>query len=713
MPRMIEDALEWIAVRGESVLTWLGLSTVSWALVLGCEQLVQGGAGGPVATLVYLLSRSLALSALFGLWVGAVHLARQLLERLGNRRWPLLAAALCAVAVAPAYALSGFLTEGAWIAEHAHVRAVQSALFVALIVGWSAAWGFHLLGAVPAPWLRLGADSRASRALRVTWWACGLGALASLIVLVPGVLRPYGALGERLLLPGWLLASTLGFRARMNWPRLARAASSSVLVLAGCALAFTSFVPSSVATARAHALSGAGLTTLTEQRTHPGVAKRLGRFDFRAAARASCPGARRAPSLSFDDTRRRNVILLSIDTVRRDAIGVRYGERAVAPKLEAFARQSIAFDRAVAPASITLYSLGSVLSGFSVPQLLWSPAPPPNLFARTRRAFDRQLLVVPDWSVMHARGFASLAIQGTPTRYVPRDEKPNKRFVAELEQARERGERVFFWLHLVDPHAPYSAHRGYDFGDGEVERYHAEVAYADAQLGRVLERLRELGYFEDSLIVVFSDHGESLGEGGYFGHGVSMAARFTDVPLYVHYPGVVPRRSLAAVSLTSVARTVLHYLDEPIPNTVGGCSLLLSEAQLAHCPAPASTALGLETRTYDQVLRDPVQSFADLEPMRARVARWQRFAPDVALTSSEHRYLFDLKSGSERLYDRERDPRERTDLIDQQPELARSFRDRLARWGRDESERIVCRLREVAGSKREPADLSAPRADTP
>jgi hypothetical protein len=711
MRRMVEAGLEWIAARSESALSWLGLSTASWALVLGCEQLVQGGAGGPFGTALYLLSRSLALSALFSLWVAAVHVALQLLGGLGDRRFLVLGAGLCAVAAAPAHELSAFLTEGAWIADHPHVRAVQIGMLLTLLAGWSAVWAFHVLGTSPSVWPRFGASTRVSRGLRGSWWVCGLGGLACLIVLLPGVLRPYAALGERLLLPGWLLASTLGFRACADAPRLRRSASLSVLALAGCALAFASFAPGRIAGARAYALSGAGFSTYTEQRTHAGARRQLGRFDFHDAERVSCPSPQRSTPLAFSAAQRRNVILLSIDTVRRDAIGKRYGKRAVAPSLEAFAKESVAFDRAVAPASITLYSLGSALSGYSVPQLLWSPAPPPNVFARTRRAFDRQLMVLPDWNVMRRRGLTSLVTQKTPLRYVPRDKGPAKGFVADLEQARERGERVFFWLHLVDPHAPYSARRSYDFGDGEVERYHAEVAHADAQLGRVLQKLRELGYFDDSLIVVFSDHGESLGEGGYFGHGVSMAARFTDIPLYVHYPGVAPRRSLAAVSLTSVARTVLHYLDKPIPSALSGCSLLQSEAELARCPAPASTAFGIETRTYEQVLNDPVLTYADLPRRQTQVARWQRFAPDVALTSSEHRYLFDLKTGSERLYDRVRDPDERRDLIDEQPQLARAFRDRLGRWARGESERMVCRVREVAGAKGEAA-LSAPRAGT-
>lgn len=703
MRRMVEAGLEWIAARSERALSWLGLSTASWLLVLGCEQLVQGGAGGLTATAVHLLSRSLTLSVLFSLAVGALHLTGQALARLGDRRWLLLAVGLCAIAVGPAYELSRFLTDGAWIAEHAQVRSMRGGLLVGLLAAWLGVWMFHVLGVVPEAWPRFAASTRPARALRAAWWAFGLSALASLFVFLPGVLRPYGALGERLLLPGWLLASTLAFRSRTQAPRFARGVALSVLALAGGALAFASLVPGSVAGARAYALSGAGFITLTEQRTHSGTRVQRGRFDFSHADRVICPSPKRSPVLALDDGARRNVILLSIDTVRKDAIGKRYGAHAVAPNIEAFAKHSIAFERAVAPASITLYSLGSALTGYSVPQLLWSPAPPPNLFALTRRRFDRQLLVLPDWSVMHARGLTSLVTRAAPTRYVPRDEGPTKGFVVDLEEARKRGERVLFWLHLVDPHAPYTARRKFDFGDGEVERYHAEVAHADAQLGRVLVRLRELGYFEDSLIVVFSDHGESLGEGGYFGHGVSMAARFTDVPLYVHYPGVVPRRSLAAVSLTSLARTVLHYLDRPIPGALGGCSLLLSEAELASCPLPASTAFGLGTRTYENVLKDPVRAVKDLERRQKQVARWQRFAPDVALTSSEHRYLFDLKSGSERLYDRARDPLERRDLIDEQPELARAFRERLARWQREEVERIVCRQREVAESKRRAA----------
>lgn len=200
--------------------------------------------------------------------------------------------------------------------------------------------------------------------------------------------------------------------------------------------------------------------------------------------------------------------------------------------------------------------------------------------------------------------------------------------------------------------------------------------------------------------MIFSDHGESLGEDGYFGHGVSVVGRFTDVPLYVRYPGVTARRSKAPVSLTDIAPTVLHYLKQPIPGGVAGCSLLSTDAALERCPLPISTVHGVGTSIFDEVLRDPVRSLADLKRRHARVLQWQRFAPDVAITSTDYRYVFNLRNGSERLYRREHDPLEQHNLATQQPTVMRAFRARLAQWQHQEAQRIACELERARSAQR-------------
>ena len=289
------------------------------------------------------------------------------------------------------------------------------------------------------------------------------------------------------------------------------------------------------------------------------------------------------------------------------------------------------------------------------------------------------------------RPFKKLITQRAAVTFASRKGDPLEPFVAALESAKAREQRGFFWLHLVDAHLPYTEHKQFGFGGSQPARYYSEIAFDDAIVGRALAHLEAHGYFEDSLIVVFSDHGEALGEDGrYFGHGVSMRARFTDIPLYVRYPGVAARASSAAVSLTSLPATVLHFLGLPIPSALFGCSLLEPDASLARCPVPVSTSYGLRSEFFDAVLRKPIASHAELEPRQALIESKQKHAPELAFTTASHRYLLNLATGGERLFDRAGDPEEAHNLVRRDRALAARFRGIAERWSEEEAARVAC-----------------------
>jgi arylsulfatase A-like enzyme len=276
---------------------------------------------------------------------------------------------------------------------------------------------------------------------------------------------------------------------------------------------------------------------------------------------------------------------------------------------------------------------------------------------------------------------------------MPLDKDNSARFIATLEKARKRGESGIFWMHMVEPHRGYKPHAKFDFGNSEAARYYGEVAFDDASVGRVLEYLRHSSYYEDSLIIIFSDHGEALGEkAGYYGHGVSLAARFGDVPLYVRYPGVQPRVSSAAVSLTSIARTIYHYLDMPIPAGVSACSLLSSESELARCPNPITIVYGIGAETFSHIWRHPIRTLRGLDTRQADLYKWKRYAPELAAVSGTHRYLRNLDNGVEHLYDRQTDPGEDHDLITERPDLLEAFRKQVIAYRKAEAKRLVCQL---------------------
>src|SRR6185503_3677099 len=123
-----------------------------------------------------------------------------------------------------------------------------------------------------------------------------------------------------------------------------------------------------------------------------------------------------------------------------------------------------------------------------------------------------------------------------------------------------RGDQPFFgWLHFYDPHAPYdppSPYRG-----RFASSYDGEIAFTDAQIGRVLDALRAAGHDDDTVIMVLADHGEGLGDHHELTHAVLIYQSTMRVPFIVSGPGVPPGRVVAERAATiDVVPTALGLL---------------------------------------------------------------------------------------------------------------------------------------------------------
>ena len=100
----------------------------------------------------------------------------------------------------------------------------------------------------------------------------------------------------------------------------------------------------------------------------------------------------------------------------------------------------------------------------------------------------------------------------------------------------QHGKRVFAFLHLYEPHSPYAPPEGYR---DLPSAYDGDVAYADALIGRFLDRLRSAGVLERAIVVLTADHGEGLGDHGEGEHGIFLYREALHVPLIVRLPGGV------------------------------------------------------------------------------------------------------------------------------------------------------------------------------
>jgi arylsulfatase A-like enzyme len=398
-----------------------------------------------------------------------------------------------------------------------------------------------------------------------------------------------------------------------------------------------------------------------------------------------------------------NVVLVSIDTLRADALGVAGGP-VPTPTLDALAREGVLFERAIAPAPETAPSHATLFTGLDVLEhgvLANGAAVPdelPTLAESFREAgyataaFVSSFVLDPrfGWS----RGFehydASFPTAGatlSKQRAYPgafwaehefegfdrRAPETTREALAWLESAPEP---FFLFVHYFDPHAPYrppepfdrEAKRGrYDLaGRGVrgvppralaqmIRRYHAEVLYADHWLGRLLAGLARRGARDRTLVVVTADHGEGLGQHGWLEHGMYLYDEQVAVPLLFHWPGrIVPRQPIStAVGLVDAAGAVAALAGVRAPS--GAAESPLADVVLGGGEPPSRVLFGFRRRL-------PTQQRRSGEALSVRRGRWK--------------YLR-VADARDELYDVGGDPDELQDLVRQRADVARQLRELL------------------------------------
>lgn len=342
-----------------------------------------------------------------------------------------------------------------------------------------------------------------------------------------------------------------------------------------------------------------------------------------------------------DASNRRNVVLITIDTLRADRLG-----RGFTPSLDALAAQGVRFANARTAVPLTLPSHVTIMTGTLPPVhgvhdngVVFKPGP--STLARVfHDAGYRTGAFVGAYVLNHIFGLADL-FDAYDDR-VHRD--PN--LGAQLEAERRGGEVVdgalgwvgtsagqpfFLWVHLYDPHAPYDPPAEFKARAGG-NAYDGEVAYADAQVGRLLSTLRDRGVLTDAdTIVVAGDHGEGLGDHGEQAHGVLAYDSTLRVPLIVFGGNQRKGEAIAGnVSLAGVAGTVVKMAGLSVPAGMSAGSML-----------------------------DDARSEAYSETEYPRAAGWH------ALTAlAADRWKLILSSQIE-LYDVAADPGETTNLVQQ------------------------------------------------
>jgi choline-sulfatase len=367
-----------------------------------------------------------------------------------------------------------------------------------------------------------------------------------------------------------------------------------------------------------------------------------------------------------------NVLLVTLDTTRADRLGCYGYAGARTARLDRLAAEGVRFEHAFADAPITLPSHASLLTGLHPFEHgvrnngnFYLPERFDTLGAVLGRRGYRTAAFVSAFVLDRRYGLA----RGFET-YDDRTDAPDA--TGGGAEAERRGDRTalacarwfdayasggaktpfFVWLHLYDPHEPYRPPQ--PFGDSFAGRpYDGEVAFADAAVGSVLDRLQRLGLLDRSLVAVVADHGESLGDHGEETHSMLLYESAIRVPLILWRPGLLPAGRVVSspVRTVDVAPTILDLLGAP-PLAAPRARSLRSLIDGRDGPAPPVYAETWVPKLY-------------MNGAALRALRTDRFKL--------------IEAPRPELYDLARDPGENDNRIAADPETASRLRAELQR----------------------------------
>ncbi len=400
------------------------------------------------------------------------------------------------------------------------------------------------------------------------------------------------------------------------------------------------------------------------------------------------------------DSERPNIILITADTLRTDALGAWGRTPSVTPNLDRLAGRSDVWLRTFASCNSTNPSFASLMTGLYVKSHgvfnLKTPLPESHetLAELLQDAgYDTSAVV----SVRHLAENSGLR-QG-----FDRFRGPAGQYFAEtavnlaLHQLQELDEPFFHWLHLFDPHTPQNPPAPFDTGYrpsgtedlgpvdewlpfrepgprpydpdrsepkllGHADLYPGEVSYLDWQVGRLLAFLESRDQLEDSLLIFVADHGENLGEHGIYFNHVGLFDLTVQVPLIIKWPGQQEgREHEMLVQHFDIFPTLLSFLGlEPPPND--GIDL----QQAAQRGRGRRAVFANHANDHGEMVRTETHKYYfNRAPYRALGVE-----PPAPLLHPRGAYLFDLTA----------DPQELNNLAGKGRPQERSMAEILERW---------------------------------
>jgi arylsulfatase A-like enzyme len=398
-------------------------------------------------------------------------------------------------------------------------------------------------------------------------------------------------------------------------------------------------------------------------------------------------------------TNKPNILVILIDTLRTDRMSVYGYSRQTTPHLEQLAADGVLFTQAISQASWTKPAVASLFTGMYPRQhgIASSDWGRTDAAGQTRvDTLSPKVQTIAE--ILSNAGYRTAAIgennhltpktgfdQGfdyfrmtlDPDEYWTRAPETNQLFLRWLKRL---GDDSFFaYLHYIDVHWPYRTPPPYsgmyasepsevdynrhgfvpahnDEPPAEfdpvvlqhmLDTYDEGIRFIDDKVGEIIEDLKQRGVYDQTLIVVTSDHGEEFREHGKLAHGQSLFDEIVRVPLIIKLPDSDGDKNAQVVTtqveLIDIMPTILHSIGLSAPEGLFGRHVFSTNLD----PEPAA--------------------FSELDNR-------------IAMRTSEHKYIYDFDSGTELLYDLISDPAEQENLAAVRPELAEELRGRLFNW---------------------------------
>jgi arylsulfatase A-like enzyme len=303
------------------------------------------------------------------------------------------------------------------------------------------------------------------------------------------------------------------------------------------------------------------------------------------------------------------------------------------------------------------------------------------------------------------RRFSLPALAGRMVRLETRHQRKAEQTTAlALDWLSDRaGFPFFLWIHYYDPHVPYEPPPPFDAlylpagGDRQrpavlrpvdadywIAQYDGEITYTDRQVGRILEALKRFGVYDETLLIVTSDHGESFGHGYYYQHTAKLYESLIHIPLIMRYPPLIRggARSDALVESIDLFPTILDILGIKSPSDISGKTLMPLIRHENRAAPRGSVFAGTDVEAPETHVREGGRvRFPALRMNRPVWLGDQGGGKGLrSIRTGRWKLILDQRRGTVELFDLENDPGELNDLAADEKEIAAALLEELRVW---------------------------------